>query len=168
MASISSSGIGSGLDVNSLVTQLMALERQPLAALDKKEAGFQATLSAYGSLKGVLASFQAAMRGLSDLSKFRTVKATPADSTLLTASASSAAVAGSYAVEVTQLAQSQKLAAAGPAGAPAAGGTGTLTFDFGAISGGTFDSATGKYTGASFTSNGGGVKTVTIASANNS
>jgi len=38
MASFSSPGIGSGLDVNSLMTSLMELERQPIKALDKKEA----------------------------------------------------------------------------------------------------------------------------------
>ena len=54
MASITSTGVGSGLDVASIVSQLMAVERQPLVALDRKEAGYQAKLSAYGSLKGSL------------------------------------------------------------------------------------------------------------------
>jgi len=54
---LSSPGIGSGLDVSSLVSQLMALERQPLVTLDTKEAKYQAQLTAYGSLKGALASF---------------------------------------------------------------------------------------------------------------
>jgi flagellar hook-associated protein 2 len=49
---LSSPGIGSNMDVNGIVTQLMAVERKPLAALDKREAGFQAKLTAYGTLRG--------------------------------------------------------------------------------------------------------------------
>jgi len=76
--------------------------------------------------------------------------------------------AGAYSVEVSKLAQSQKLVATGQASATAAIGAGTLTFDFGTISGGTFDAVTGKYTGAGFASNGAGIKTVTIDASNNS
>lgn len=165
---LSSPGVGSNLDVNSIVSQLMSIERQPLTALDRKEAGYQAKLSAYGTLKGALSSFQNSVRALSDVSKFQSVKATPADATVLGASASSIAVPGAYSVEVTKIAQSQKLVATGQASTTAAIGTGTLTFDFGTISGGTFNAETGKYTGAAFTSNGAGVKTVTIDASNNS
>lgn len=168
---ISSPGIGSNLDVNSIVSQLMALERQPLTALARKEASFQAKLSGFGTLKGALSQFQIAVRNLSDISKFQGMRVTPADATIATASATAAAVAGSYALEVSKLAQAQKLAAVGQASSTSAIGTGattTLSFDFGTIAGGTFDSVTGKYTGAAFTSNGTGVKTVTIDASNNS
>ncbi len=165
---ISSPGVGSNLDVNSIVSQLMSIERQPLTSLDRKEAGYQAKLSAYGTLKGALSSFQTSVRALSDISKFQIVKASSADTTVLSASASSIAVPGTYSVEVTKLAQSQKLVATGQASTTAAIGTGTLSFDFGTISGGTFNSVTGKYTGATYTSNGAGVKTVTIDASNNS
>lgn len=165
---ISSPGVGSNLDVNSIVSQLMSIERQPLTSLDRKEAGYQAKLSAYGTLKGALSSFQTSVRALSDISKFQTVKASSADTTVLSASASSIAVPGTYSVEVTKLAQSQKLVATGQVSTTAAIGTGTLSFDFGTISGGTFNSVTGKYTGATYTSNGAGVKTVTIDASNNS
>lgn len=165
---ISSPGVGSNLDVSSIVSQLMAIERQPLTTLDRKEAGYQAKLSAYGTLKGALSSFQGAVRALSDVSRFQSVKATPADTAVLGASASSIAVPGTYSVEVSKLAQSQKLVATGQASATVAIGTGTLSFDFGTISGGTFSSVTGKYTGATYTSNGAGIKTVTIDASNNS
>jgi len=165
-------GVGSsGLDVNSIVNQLMTVERQPIAKLDRKEAGYQAKLSAYGSVKGAVSSFQTAVQGLNNASKFQAVKATPSDATIFSASASSIAVAGSYSLEVTSLAQAQKLAAAGQTSSTAAIGAGastTITFDFGAVSGGTFDSGTGKYTGAAFASSGSGTKTVTIDSTNNS
>jgi len=57
----------------------MSIERQPLTSLDRKEASYQAQLSAYGTLKGALSSFQSSVRALSDVSKFQSVKATPAD-----------------------------------------------------------------------------------------
>ncbi|MGH8671483.1 MAG: flagellar filament capping protein FliD [Burkholderiales bacterium] len=165
---ISAPGIGSGLDVNSIVTQLLALERRPLTLLDRSEAGFQAKLSAYGSLKSALSAFQTSLKSLSDISKYQTLTATTSDSAVFTATASSSATPGSYAIEVNALAQAQKLAAAGQASDNAAIGTGTLTFDFGTISGGSFDSVSGTYTGAVFASNGNGTKTVTIDAAHNS
>lgn len=138
MATITSAGIGSGLDVTGLVTQLMAAERQPLVILDRKEAGYQAKLSAYGSFKGALSAFQSSMSGLGSLSKFHVFKSTTTDATVVTASAAGNAVNGSYAVEVTQLAQAQKLRSKTFADVTSAVGTGTLTFQFGKYSGGTF------------------------------
>ena len=164
---ISAPGIGSNLDVNNIVSQLMALERRPLQALDRKEATFQAQLSAFGTLKGALATFQSALAGLNDGSKFQAYKATVADSGIATVSAANSAAPGSYALEVTQLAQAQKLVAVGQASASAAIGAGTLTFEFGTIGGGTFDAQTGRYTGATFSANGSGAKTVTIGASSN-
>ncbi|MCR4299350.1 MAG: flagellar filament capping protein FliD [Gallionella sp.] len=159
------------LDVNSIVSQLMAVERRPINKLNVKEAGYQAKLSAYGSVKGAVSSFQAAVQSLSSASNFQSLKATTSDAAIFSASATSSAAAGTYSLEVTSLAQAQKLVAAGQTSSTAAIGAGastTVTFDFGAISGGTFDAGTGKYTGAAFASNGSGTKSVTIDSTNNS
>lgn len=171
MATISSAGVGSGLDVNGIVTKLMAVEQQPITNLNKKEATFQAKISAYGSLKSALSSFQSTLLGLSNASNFKSIAATTADSSIVTASASNIAVTGSYALDITKIAQAQKLVAAGQATTTASIGTGaatTVTFDFGTISGGTFNAVTGQYTGATYTSNGNGVKTLTIDASNNS
>jgi flagellar hook-associated protein 2 len=168
---LSSAGIGSNLDVDSIVKQLMSVEQQPLKTLAKKEASFQAKLSGFGTLKGALSQFQSSVSALSDISKFQGVRATAADPTIASVSATAAAAPGTYALEVTKLAQAQKLAAAGQVSDSAAIGLGastTLSFDFGTISGGAFSSVTGKYTGASFATNGSGVKTVTIDATNNS
>ncbi len=168
---ISSPGIGSNLDVNSIVSQLMSVEQQPLTQLNKKEANFQAKLSGLGMLKGALSQFQTAVRGLSDTSKFQGIRVTPADASIASASGSAGATPGTYSLEVTKLAQAQKLASAGQVSDSSTIGAGaatTLSFDFGTIAGGTFNSATGLYTGASFTTNGAGVKTVTIDATNNS
>jgi flagellar hook-associated protein 2 len=128
---ISSAGIGSGLNVDSIVTQLMALERRPLTALDTKEAKYQTQLTAYGSLKGALSSFQGAVAALASPAKFSAVTANLADTTVATATASSAAVAGSYTLEVKTLAQAHKLKSANFAATSTTVGSGTLTIQFG-------------------------------------
>lgn len=156
---LSAPGIGSGLDVNGIVSQLMAAERQPLNNLATKEAGYQAKLSAYGSVKGAVAGFQTALQGLNSASRFQALTATASDSSVFSASATSTAVAGTYSLEVSSLAQAQKLVAAGQASSTAAIGSGaetTVTFDFGTIS------------GATFASNGNGTKSITLDSSNNS
>lgn len=157
------------LDVNSIVSQLMAVERQPLGKLSTREAGYQAKLSAYGSVKGSFAGFQTALQGLNSVSKFQSLTATASDTSVFSASASSNAAAGTYSLEVSSLAQAQRLVAAGQASSTAAIGSGaatTLTFDFGTIGGGTLSN--GVYSGASFASNGNGTKSLTLDSSNNS
>lgn len=165
---ISSPGVGSNLDVNSIVSQLMALERRPIVLLDQQSSSVQAKLSAFGTLKGALSTFQSAAARLAGSASFSTVKANVADATLLTASASSSAAAGTYNIDVSKLAQAQKLATAGQISSTAAIGTGTLTFDFGTIAG-TLEGETGKYAaGATFTNSGAAAKTVVIDAAHSS
>jgi flagellar hook-associated protein 2 len=128
MPTISSAGAGSGLDVNALLTQLMAAERQPLVALQRKEAGVQAQISAYGTLRSALSSFQSATKALSDLDKFKIFKATSSDEDVLTATADAEAAIGTYTINnVTALAQHHKLASGSYAAATTTVGTGTLT-----------------------------------------
>lgn len=164
---ISSPGIGSNLDVNSIVSQLMALERRPLTTLDRKEASFQAQLSAFGTLKGALTSFQSAVQALNSIDRFQAYKAAIADGGVASVTAANSAVPGNYALEVTQLAQAQKLVAAGQTSTSAAIGTGTISFELGTIGGGSFDAGSGQYSGASFTPGGAGAKAVTIGASNN-
>lgn len=159
---LSTAGIGSNLPIEDIISQLMAIERRPLNNLDKKVTSYKAKLSAIGNLKSAMETFQGAVRGLSSASKFQAVSATPGDTAVATASATSGAALGNYSLEVRQLASAQKLATAGQATTTAAIGTGTITFEFGTIGGGSFDDTTGKYTGSTFTSNGSGAKTVTI------
>ena len=62
--SLASPGLGSGLDVNAIVSKLMAVESQPLTALATKEASYQAQITAFGTLKGGLGALQTALAGL--------------------------------------------------------------------------------------------------------
>ena len=63
-SSLSVGGLGSGIDVSGIVSQLMEIERQPLKALDTKEASVQARISAFGSIKSSLSTLQNAIAGL--------------------------------------------------------------------------------------------------------
>ncbi|MBI3771278.1 MAG: flagellar filament capping protein FliD [Gammaproteobacteria bacterium] len=110
---LSVGGVGSGLDVNSIVTQLMTLERKPLTLLQKQEKSLNTELSAYGKLKSALSTFQTAVTNLSTSSGFAKFSATSADTTKFTATADSTAVAATYNVRVVQLAQAHKVSATG-------------------------------------------------------
>ena len=171
MTNLASAGIGSGLDVNGIITSLMATENQPLTVLAKKEAAFQAKLSAYGSLKGVVSSFQSAVAGLNTQSKFQAYSATSSDSTVLSASTSSISATGSTSITISQLAQAQTILTAAKTSttAPiaAANSSTVLTFQFGSISGGSLTS--GTYSGSTFTQDAAQSSgTVTITNSNNS
>lgn len=105
MAAISAGGIGSGLDVNGIVEKLMEIERKPLATFDAKQNTYQTKLSAYSILKSNLAGLQTAATSLATASTFTSKTATVSDATVLSASASAALAAGSYSINVTQLAK---------------------------------------------------------------
>lgn len=129
---ISLSGIGSGLDIQSLVQQLVQAEGQAKNnALNRRESNYQTELSALGTLKSSLSSFQDAAAKLADADDLLKVSATSADEAMFTASASSSASAGDYSVEVLNLAKAQKLSSAGFSSADYSVGTGTLTIGSG-------------------------------------
>ena len=146
MAGISSPGVGSNLDVNGIVSQLMTIERQPLTRLTKQEASAQARLSAYGMIKGTLSSFQGTMASLASASKYTSLNASSSDSAVVTASASSIATPGTYSMEVTKIAKEQKLRSdvLSTTSINDAIGTGTLTIQLGTYSGGVFTANSDK------------------------
>ncbi|MHB1099086.1 MAG: flagellar filament capping protein FliD [Burkholderiales bacterium] len=167
---ISSPGIGSGLNVNGIVSSLMAVESQPLNLLNQQEASYQAKLSAYGSLTAGLSSFQSSVATLTSQSTFQSLSATPSDSTVLTATAANSASTGNYSIDTTALAQAQTLVATGQTSTTSAIGTGastTLTFSFGTTTGTTTKGVYGS--GTTFVQDPTqGTKTVTIDNTNNS
>jgi len=106
---ISAPGVGSGLDVNSIVTQLMAIERQPLNRLESDKRGLEAQLSAFGRLKSALTSFQDALDDLKSLDAFEVYKAESSDETAFTATANSSAATGFNDIQVVRLAEAHKM-----------------------------------------------------------
>lgn len=114
MATLSSSGIGSGLDISGMIAKLMQIEQQPLIKLQKKEASYQAKLSALGTLQSAFASLQSAAKALtSSGSAFSSMTASVGDNTILTAGAGVTAIAGSYSIGVEQLAKNHILSSLG-------------------------------------------------------
>ena len=170
--SIQSTGIGSGLDVNSLISGLIQVESRPLTTLNTREASFQAKLSAYGTLNSGLASFQSALSSLNSASTFQTLTATASDSTVLNASATSVATAGSYNINVTRIAQAQSISSVGQVSSSAAIGSGastTISFQFGTIAGTPSNGTYPPTPATTFTQDATqATGTVTIDSSNNS
>jgi flagellar hook-associated protein 2 len=147
---LSSSGIGSGLDVDGLISKLMQAEAAPLANYDKKTSVYQSKLAAYGKVGAAVASFQGALTTLNAPSTFSALTTASGNKDILTGTAGAGAVAGKYKINVTQLAQAQSLKTGGQASTSALIGGGaktTLTFQFGSVSGGTFGT-TGATLGA--------------------
>jgi flagellar hook-associated protein 2 len=135
MTTITSLGVGSGIDVESLLTKLMAVENAPLDALTARKSTYNSQISALGQISSALATLQDAVEAFSTSSDAYSYSGSVADSTIATATATSDAVAGSYSLEVTQLATTNKLLAAAGAD-PSAGGT--LTIEVGSTSSGSF------------------------------
>lgn len=141
MSIVSTTGLGSGIDINSLVTQLVKAEGQPaLNAIQRQQDAANARLSGLGTLKSALSDFQAIVAKLKDGSLFKTHKSTSSDESVLKVTAGVGAVAGSYGIEVVQLAKAQKsITAAEFANSSEVVGTGSLTFSSG--SGASFNVA---------------------------
>ena len=136
MATITSSGAGSGLNVNSLVTQLVAAERAPYdQRITRTETRITTEFSALAQLKGAMVSFQGALANLKKNTDFELRTTTVGNKDLFDAAAGAASAAGTYGVEVRQLAKASQLgSAAVTGGASAVIGTGTLNIAMGSQS----------------------------------
>ena len=110
---ITATGLATGLDVESLVTQLVGAEvAAPSSRLDVKEARYQAKISAFGSLKGALANFQTSLASVASLSSFQEKSASSSLSQKVGITATSAAANNTFNVEVANIAVAQSLASA--------------------------------------------------------
>ena len=175
--SISSLGIGSGIDLEGMVQMLMQVEARPLQMIANKNQSFQTKLSAYSMVQSAVANFQGTVRGLANISQYQRTTAGSTQPDLATISAGSTASNGSYNLSVSQLAQSQRLVAGGVASDKEEIGTGKFTITFGQITGGTFNEDTGLYqstdtddgpSNPSFVIAGAAAATITITNDNNS
>lgn len=130
-ASITSLGVGSGLDLESILESLE--ESKTTSLLDPitaQEESVEAEISAYGTLTSALDTLQSAAEALADASLYDSLS-TSLSGSGVAVTTSSEAVAGTYSIEVTQLAQAQSLATDGISDTSTALGTGTLTLQAG-------------------------------------
>ncbi len=131
MATISSAGIGSGLDVNSIITQLVAIERQPVTALQSKATKIQTQISEFGKQKSALAALRDAASKLTSSDFWGQTTGASSNASAVSVTTTTGAVAGNYAVEVTALAASQSVATGVFAASTTPPGAGTLHIELG-------------------------------------
>jgi flagellar hook-associated protein 2 len=124
---ISGSGIGSSMNLSSLMSGLMSVESVPLLQLQAQEASVNTQVSAYGTLASALSTFQDSISELTYASSFQTLSAASSDDSIASVALNAGATAGSYSVKVTQLAQAETLLTSGSTSTSAAIGTGTTT-----------------------------------------
>ena len=138
MATITSLGVGSGLDLGSIVSGLMAVEKQPLTALKTRQSTVESRISALGTLKSALASLQTAAGNLVPgttqtlAEKFSSFTAKSADETVATATAKSGVAATKYTLTNITLASAEQVRKTETAlGIPSGTGSGTLSIKVG-------------------------------------
>jgi flagellar hook-associated protein 2 len=114
---ITSAGLVSGIDYNSIISQIQAAEQQPIQQLQARQTGYQTQISALLSLSTSLSTFAAVATSVNNPANFNTrtasVTKTTAGVSLLSTTAASTATTGSYKINVLQLAQAQKVASQG-------------------------------------------------------
>ncbi|TRW48831.1 flagellar filament capping protein FliD [Aliidiomarina halalkaliphila] len=130
MASISALGIGSGMDLNGLLDQLKAAERQKLQPITQQKRVQQAKISAFGKLESALTNFREAAAKLNQSATFNGVSSQVSGSAVKAAAGSNAPV-GTFSVNVTQRAQAYSIATAGVADQSAQLGGGSVNFTLG-------------------------------------
>lgn len=134
---ISSPGLASGIDIQGIVTKLVALERAPLAPLQQQAASFQSKLSIFGTIKSMVAGLGDAAAKLADPKAWDVVKASSSSPDFVGVSAAAGAPQTSLSIEVQQLAKSQSNASVAVAnGAPM--GSGSLSIELGSWATGSF------------------------------
>jgi flagellar hook-associated protein 2 len=132
--SISSAGIGSGLDVKGIISSLMAVESQPLQLLQDKASTVNTEISAVGQIQSLTSTLSDKAHALQSATLWTQTTSSTSDNTVVTAdTAGGTAAAGDYSVSVQQLAQGQTATLATAATALSAGSIviqlGTYTTD---------------------------------------
>lgn len=140
MPALTSLGIGSGIDLNTMLTQLVALERKPLEQMKAEASKLQTKVSSFGQIQSLVSRVQDAankLKGTAGTGVWSQSVAKSADEAVVTAVGGSSAVAGNYAVSVTALAAAQTIASGSAfPDASALVGSGTLTIEVGSWSAG--------------------------------
>ncbi|MBS6035759.1 MAG: flagellar filament capping protein FliD [Pantoea sp.] len=108
MASISNLGVGSGLQLSDILDSLQTAEKATLKPISAQQSAYTAKLSAYGTLSSALTTFQTANTALNSADLFSSTTAS-SSSSAFSATTTSGAVAGSYTISVSKLAQAQTL-----------------------------------------------------------
>lgn len=131
MATLSSPGIGSGLDIKNIVSQLVALEKRPLDTLKLQAATVQTKISAFGQIKSLVSTLSDAAGKLTSVTGWNAVSTASSDSKFVSASAIGGTLPTSFSVEVQGLAKAQATASAALLPVGGGLGAGTLRLELG-------------------------------------
>ena len=148
MTGITAAGTGSGIDIESLVTQLMVAEKAPLTKLATKSSTLQSKISLLGQFKSLVSNVQTAATNLQNLGKLNGIKATVGNTNALSVTAKNTAGVANYSVDILRLAKSQQIVSQAGHFTSASQvlvakegetvATAKVTINFGTVSGGTF------------------------------
>ncbi len=137
MPALTSLGIGSGVDLNTMLTQLVALERKPLEQMKAEASKLQTKVSSFGQVQSLVSRVQDAANKLKGTSLWSQSVAKSSNEAVVTAVGGSSAAAGTYSISVTSLASAQTLISGAPyPDASGLVGAGTLTLEQGSWSAG--------------------------------
>ncbi|WP_431150851.1 flagellar filament capping protein FliD [Acidovorax facilis] len=132
MATISSPGVGTnGLDVKSIISQLVTLEKRPLDTLKLQAATVNTKISAFGQIKSLVSTLQDAAGKLTSVTGWNGVATTSSDSKFVSATAVGGTLPTTFSVEVQSLAKAQATASAALLPVGGALGSGTLRLELG-------------------------------------
>lgn len=129
--SISSAGIGSGLDVSSIVSQLVAVESRPLTLLQNQANSMNSRLSTFGKLQSYFSTMQDKANALTSTTLWGSTTASLSNSSAVSVTTSTGATAGSYAIEVSRLAVGQTVSSTAFGTSSTALGAGSLSIELG-------------------------------------
>lgn len=116
MASVGISGLASGIDTASLIDQLMAVEQQPLLVMEKKKSNFHTEVNAWSDIKTRLTNLSSRVNDLQEKLNFYAKSTSSSNDSIVTASASTDAMAGTYNINITSIATSTKVESSGRMG----------------------------------------------------
>lgn len=133
--SITSTGIGSGLDVSAIVTQLMAVESRPLTLLQQRKSDLDTQVSAIGKLSSLTSAMRDAAQKLTSVSLWKATVSSSGDDSAVKVSTDGNTPPGAYAVQVDALAARQTVASRVFGASTDILNTGTLTIELGSYDG---------------------------------
>ncbi|MBQ0929730.1 flagellar filament capping protein FliD [Ideonella alba] len=144
MSTISSLGVGSGLDAETIIAKLMSIEHRQVDLLQTKQTEMKSQLSTVGTLKSLLSTMQDKAQALTSTSLWGQTTVSSSDATVATGTTATGTATGSYQVTVQALAASQTVTSTALASSSTELNEGSLTIQLGSWSGSSFTAKTGS------------------------
>ena len=137
--SITSLGVGTGIDVNSIVNKLVSIERLPITDLQTQVSQIQTTVSAVGQIKSDVNALETAAQALANPGTWNATTGSSNNSAAVSITSTAGAAAATYNVAVSQLAMPQSVVTnTSLSSSSATVGSGSLTISLGSWSGSSF------------------------------